>query len=187
MTDQDRLLKTYDLVVREEHYFLDAHQKRVAFCATLVLFLMAGTVVGVFMASRWYHFASLCAGPILVYVISSIARDACFRFYQRYLEAVTSRAKIEQDLGLTRPRLEPAQPDAEQDVYWAAEPIIAPRHVISRKHYHTSEDFIRSNMKRGFHRWTERLFRGLEVFSGVAFVGLLFLAILTATESLPTP
>ena len=182
--DRDSLLRIYDLIVREEHYFLDAHQARVAFYARVVLVLIAATVVGVVLASEWYEFAALCAGPILVYAVSSIARDACLRFYRRYLEAISHRAKIEQELALTRPR---PKTDAGEEVYWATEPMIAPRHVTSRKQHRSSEDFIKSHMKRGFHRWTERLFRGLELFSGVAFVGLLLLTILKATESLPTP
>ncbi len=179
--NQEHTLRLYDLAVREEHYFLDAHQERVAFYAKVVLLLIAATVVGVFLASQWYHFAGLCAGPILVYALSNIARDGCLRFYRRYLEAVTHRAKLEQDLGLTQPR-----PDAETDgdTYWANEPIIPSRHVTSRKRYRSSEEFLRSSMKRGFHRWTARLFHGFELFSGVAFVGLLFLTILKATESL---
>jgi hypothetical protein len=182
--ERDDLLRLYDLVVQEEHYFLDAHQSRVAFCARTVLVLVAGTVGGVFAAHEWYHFAALCVGPILIYAISNIGRDACLRFYQRYLESVSSRAKLEQDLGLTAPRPEA---EADADRYWAAEPVIAPRHVTSRKQHRSSEDFIKSNMRRGFHRWTERLFRGFEVLSGAAFVGLLFLAIVKATQSLSTP
>ena len=182
--DRDSLLNIYDLIVREEHYFLDAHQARVAFYTRVVLVLIAATVVGVFLASEWYQFAALCAGPILTYAVSSIARDACLRFYQRYLEAISHRAKIEQDLALTRPR---AETDAGGDAYWATEPIIAPRHVTSRKRHRSSEDFIKAHMRMGFHRWTERLFRGLELFSGVAFVGLLFLTILKAIEYLATP
>ena len=182
--EQDNLLNIYDLAVREEHYFLDAHQARVAFYAKIILVLIAATVIGVFLASQWYHFAALCAGPIVIYAVSNIARDGCYRFYRRFLEAVSSRAKIEQDLGLTQPRPEN---ETDEHTYWATEPVVAPRHVTSRKRYRSSEDFIKSSMKRGFHRWTERLFRGFEVLSGVAFMGLLFLTILRAIESLGTP
>ena len=182
--DEDHLLRIYELIVGEMHYYLDAHQARVAFYSKVVLTLIGATIAGVLVASQWYHFAALCAGPILTYAVSNIARDGCFRFYQRFLEAVTYRAKIEQDLGLTHPR-----PDAEADAdaFWATEPLIAPRHVTSSKRYRSSEDFITSNMRRGFHLWTDRLFRGLEVLSGVSFVGLLFLAIVKATGSLTAP
>lgn len=184
--DRDQLLKLYDLVVREVHYYLDAHQARVAFYAKVVLILICVTVAGVLAASQWYHFAALCAGPVLTYAVSNLARDACFRFYQRFLEAVTYRAKIEQDLGLTQPRPE-EQSAADADAFWAAEPLIAPRHVTSCKRYVSSEEFIRSNMRRGFHLWTDRLFRGVEVLSGAGFIALLILAIIKASASLAAP
>ena len=179
--EHDELLNIYELIVGEEHYFLEAHQIRVAFYTKIVLGIVAVTVAGVFLASQWYHFAALCAGPILTYAISNIARDACFRFYQRFLETITTRAKIEQNLGMTQPQ--PEQAGAE-DAYWPAEPLVAARHVTSRKRYRSSEIFIVSSMKKGFHRWTERLFRGFEVLSGVGFIGLLFLTVLKATETL---
>ncbi|MCP4590328.1 MAG: hypothetical protein GY842_06275 [bacterium] len=181
--DQEMLLRLYDLVVREEHYFLDAYQVRVGYYTRLVLAIAGVTVVGLYLASytaEWYHFAALCVGPVLIYALSATARDGCYRFYRRYLEAVTSRAKIEQELDLSTPR-----PEAEErdHTYWANEPYVPPRHVTARKRHRSSEEFIRSSMRRGFHRWNERLLRGFEVFSGVAFVGLLFLTVLRATES----
>jgi hypothetical protein len=184
--DHDTLMRFYELAIQEEHYFLDAHQARMAFYSKVILVLIVVSVFGVFMAHQWYEFAAMCVGPILIYAVSAMARDGCQRFYRRYLEAVSTRAKIEQDLGLTHPR-----PDVDLDevpeAYWATEPIIAPRHVTSRKRHLSSEEFIRSNMRRGFHRWTDRLFRGVEMLSVAAFIGMLAVTVLEAIFWLEKP
>ncbi len=97
----NNLLKLYELAINEEHHFLEAHQSRVAFYTGIVSALAAGTVAGLFQVTEWYHLLALCVGPLLIFVVSSIAIKGTLRLYQRFLEAVTTRAKIEQELGLT--------------------------------------------------------------------------------------
>jgi hypothetical protein len=176
MTDAEyeKLLKLYELAINEEHHFLDAHQNRIAFFSGILSALIAGTVAGLFHTSEWYHLAILCVGPVLIFVVSKIAIDGTFRLYQRFLEAVTIRAKIEQELGLTKKH---SVNSNATNSYWQSEPIIPLRHIESRKDYKSSDSFIREHSRKGYHFWTIRLFRTFQCVSVLMFVGILSLTI----------
>jgi hypothetical protein len=169
--EQDTLLKVYELAINEEHYFLDAHQTRIAFYSGIVTALVAGTVAGLFKAEEWYFVAMLCVGPILIFLISTIAVNGSFRMYQRYLEAVTTRAKIEQELGLTKTRW------GEADSYWRFESLIPKRHIESREGHKSSEEFIKEYSTKGYHLWTISLFTWCKRLSIIGLPGIVFLAV----------
>ena len=173
-TNKDNLLKLYELAINEEHRFLEAHQARVAFYSGIVSALVAGTVAGLLHSSEWYQIAVLCVGPALIFAVSTIAIDGTFRLYQRFLEAITIRAKIEQELGLTRKCSSNAH---ATDLYWESEPIIPLRHIESRKSYESSDAFIKQNSTKGYHFWTVRLFRAFQGLSILMFVGIFTLVI----------
>ncbi|TEU18556.1 MAG: hypothetical protein E3J21_05700 [Anaerolineales bacterium] len=171
-SEREELLKLYELAINEHHYYLDAHQKRIDFYTGILSALLTGAVVGLFQASEPYHFACLCIAPVLIYAVSRIAIEGTFRVYQRLLETVTVRAKIEQELGLTS-----RQPDSadDPDPYWRSEPIIPYRHIESRKKYESSKAFIDAHITKGLQLWARCLFR---VFQWVGIgLGLLTLVI----------
>jgi len=170
----EELLKLYELAINEEHHFLDAHQNRVAFYSGILSALVAGTVAGFFQASEWYHLAFLCIGPVLIFVVSTIAIDGTLRFYQRFVDAVTVRAKIEQELGLTEERSVNTNVSGS---YWQSEPIIPPRHIKSRKESESSDAFIKKHLTKGYHLWTIRWFRGFQGISVAMFVSILSLTL----------
>ena len=170
--ENDKILKLYELSVNEEHYFLDAHQSRATFYSGFISALVVGTVAGLLRANDWKQLVAICAGPILIFIISKIALKGCFRFYQRYIETVTIRAKIEQELGLTRCQLDNTD---ETDFYWQSEPIIPFRHINSRKTYNTSDDFIKQFIDKGYQHCTKVLFWWFQILSIVIFFWILYL------------
>jgi len=172
--EHERLLKLYELAINEEYEFLDAHQHRIAFYSGIVSALVAGTVVGLFQASEWYHLAILCVGPVLIVAVSAVAIPGTFRLYQRFLEAVTVRAKIEQKLGLTKKH---SADDTVTDSFWQSEPIVPQRHIESRKECATSDAFIRKYSKRGYHLWTICLLSGFVAVGILMFALILYLTI----------
>ena len=109
-TEREKLMELYDLVVNEQHFSLEAHHKRVDFYSGLILALLTGTAVGLFQASAWYHYAYLCIAPLLIFTFSYIAIQGTERVYQRLLETITVRAKLEQELGFTS-----GQPKGDED------------------------------------------------------------------------
>lgn len=173
-TKDEHLLKLYELAINEEHYFLDRYQKLTAFYSGILSALMVGIGVGFFRASQWYHFAFLCIVPILIFAVSRIAVGAIRRTYQSFLETITVRAKLEQQLGLTSSQLGRATTLTR---YWRSEPIIPHRHIESRKKYKSSNAFIKAELGKGYHLWTRVLFLVFQCASIAMLALMLFLAI----------
>jgi hypothetical protein len=169
-----QLIKLYALSIEEEHYYIEAHQDRVAYYSGLATAIIAGVAAGLFQSSEWYHYAALTIGPVMLCAISIIARAGTFRLYQRFLEAVTVRAKIEQELDLTR---KSAEDNDSEERYWKSEPIIGNRHISSRQAFTTSEEFIKAHSEKGYHGVTLGLFKGLQWLSIAMLIGLLSLTV----------
>ncbi len=167
------LLEVYKTSVDEMHHFLRGHQTRVNFFMSLLSAVFAGIVAGVFKASSWYHLAFLTIGPIIIIALAEIAINGIFRLYQQFLEVVTVRAKLEQVLGLAE---QPDSLDESADPYWAHEPILASRHLESRHKYSSSAEWLKHHTNLGYHRWTQLLFRGVQVIGFLLLVALIVLA-----------
>lgn len=128
MTDdhEQKTMKLYKISVEEEHYFFTEHQKRIAFYLGLLSGILTLTVGGFLKASTWYHFGILVVGGLLLAAISVIAKAGTRRIYQRFLETVTTRAKLEQDLGFSQNR-------GDGEGRWVqTEPYSPTRHLESR-------------------------------------------------------
>ena len=166
------LLDLYKTIVEEEHYFAREHQSRIEFYVSIISALMTVTVAGAFKAASWYQYLFVTVGPILIFVVSEIAIGGTFRLYQRFLESITMRAKIEQIIGLT----EEAAHQSE-DEYWPLEPIIPMRYLKARRESASSEEFIEKFSKAGYHRNSMYLFRGFQAVSVIMFLALIFLSI----------
>ncbi len=161
------------LVIDEEHWFLQAHQTRVAFYTSFISAVLAATLAGTLEATKSIHFVVLMVGPAIVFVVSIIAQDGTYRFYQRFLESVTTRAKLEQALGLTRPSVDPKQ----AETYWSGEPLIPARYIDARISSASSYDFVQTHKHAGYHRPTRRLFIFFQALSILLLIILLLIAL----------
>jgi hypothetical protein len=156
------LLKLYEIAVEEELRWTSSHQERVNFYSSIFTAIVAGLIAGSFQANQAYHFFALGVGAIVLFVISRSAPQGTFREYQRLLEAITFRAKIEQELGLTQPL--PQNMDTTNR-YWSSEPMVAPRHITSRNAYVSSADFIKENVTKGYQGIAIHLFQKFQWLS----------------------
>lgn len=167
------LEKLLEIEIKEEQHFLEAHQKRVAFYSSILSAILAATIAGAMKATSGIHYTLLLAGPVLIFAIAHIARDGTFRIYQRFLEAVTIRAKIEQVIGLTKPISELSH-DAE---YWVDEPFIPSRHMQARRKENSTEDFIEASKRLGYHRSTRNLLYTFQIVGFFILIVLIYAAI----------
>jgi len=163
-------------VVDEEHKFREAHQGRVNFYSSLIATLIAATIAGVLSAKESSHYLFLLTGPFLVWAVAQIAETGTFRLYQRFLEAITVRAKLEQSLGLTLPLT-----SLPLDSYWPGEPLIPDRQLQSRRHAASSGALIAASCGQGYNRATQILFLVLRVIALVLAGGLSLMAIMRVT------
>ena len=174
--DRETLLVLYGHVLEEERFFIKEYQERVSFYSGFITTIIAAIVVGSLQASTWYHFAILCVGPLVLFLIAQNAVEGCYRSYLRFIEAVTYRAKIEQYLGLTQKVLKKESTNSGE-LYWENEPLVPSRHLLNRKKYATSEEFTRRASQGGYHRVVVRLFRTVQGLSVLLFVGLAGMAV----------
>jgi hypothetical protein len=165
------LLNIYALIVGEEQYFLKEHQIRVAFYSSIITLLFGGTVAALFEATQWYHIMFLALGPVLIIVISALAMDGTSRYYQRFLEAVTIKAKLQEKLGLTK------EPYSEKYrcSYWSSESYIPVRHIESRKNYESSLSFVEDHSRKGYQLYVIRLFRCFQILGILMLVMLIII------------
>ena len=170
--DKKRATELYKICVEEEHYFLAEHQKRIAFYIGLLSAVLTLTIGGLLKATAWYHFAILVLGGLLLVAVSSIAKAGTRRIYQRFLETVTTRAKLEQDLGFSQER-------SQGEGGWVmTEPFSPVRHSKSRteKKWKTSKEWVDShlNKKDNYHGVSRRL------FSTVFWIGIALIVVAIA-------
>ncbi len=165
--------KLLEIEIDEEHHFLEAHQKRVAFYSSILSALTAATIAGAMKASLSYHYFLLLAGPLLIFSISHIAKDGTFRIYQRFLEAITIRAKLEDVLGLTT-SLKEFNIEAK---YWSDEPFIPHRHLEARMGSQSTNDFIESRKKSGYHKSSLYLFNTFQFVAVLIFFLIIYSSI----------
>ena len=172
--NDNTLLKLYEITINEEHFSIKMHQDRVSLYSGFVSTIIAAVVVGFLQASKWYHFIALCVGPVLSFIIAENAIDGCYRDYRRFIETVTIRAKIEQEMGLTE---RPSRQSQNFDLYWPQEPLIPSRYIKARKMYRSSEEFTQELSKKGLHKVVVRLFRIVQLLSILLFLGMISVAV----------
>jgi len=168
MPNEPDFQKLYEMAVNEEHVFLEAHHHRVQFYSSLISAVIAATVTGAVKAVVPFHYLLLTTGPVLVVGLSLLALEGTFRLYQRFLEAVAVRAKLEQAMGLTKI----SDKTSTIDGYWTFEPLITGRHLEDRMRYSSSLEFIKSHHRSGYQKVTRILFITLAI---VGFVLEVFL------------
>lgn len=113
------------LAWEEEKFFLEDMHRRLVFFGGLLPVLLGATIAGLFQAKEWWHFAALASGPVLVFLLTGAARRAVTRSYQRFLEAIARKAKLEVDLGMGKER-------ATGGEWFERESLLTPRHRAGR-------------------------------------------------------
>ena len=161
-------IKIYEIIIDEEHYFSSQYDNRLSFFLKIISTFVGVTIVGFFKALNPVHYIFLFAGPIIILFTSKLAKESLSRTYQRLLETITMRAKIEQDLGLTQTR------DIKREEYWFHESYIPQRFLKNRSKFDSSQSFIDYYIKKGNQLWSKKLFDVFQYISIAMFVVNLF-------------
>lgn len=168
--DKKELLEIYKIVVEEEHYFLKEHQNRISFYVGILTALIGGIIAGFFYSEKWFHFALLMLGAIAMIYICKIAKLGTKRMYQRFLEVITMRAKVEHHLGMA------SSDKTENSKSWVEiEPLVTKRHLENRADCRTSKDWVNKYLKesKNYHGTTTKLLdftKIIGIFLGVLSV-----------------
>ena len=161
--NKEEYLRIYDITSKEEQFYVDAHHKWVVFFSGIITALFGAMFAGILNAKDNIHFIYLTIGAFVIILIAILAIFVTSRYYDRFILAVSVKAKIEQVLGMTTK-------SHDWDQYWTDEPLIPERFLKDRLKYPSSSRFIFSSKRRGINLATFILFT-------VYFIGGIFLFI----------
>jgi hypothetical protein len=115
----------------------------------------------------------LIIGPFLIFTLSIIAKEGTLRVYQRFLEAITEKAKLDQALGFNDPNWLPSCTNG----YWLNESFLPTRFLSIREKWSTSsKDFIDYHLKIGYHGVARKLFSTFQFIAILLAISLLIFA-----------
>jgi hypothetical protein len=164
------VLQLYRLAVEEMRKYADVYHARIIWFTSILTAVLAATIAGLLKATNRYEYAIMIVGPLLIIGITRIARHAIDHCYEVFLISVTVRAKYEQLLGLTNP---PHYKVDTLSAYWINEPLVASKHIESRKDFHeSSEKWIKARLKGGDQTWTNRFFMGGEIAGWLLIIAI---------------
>ncbi len=179
------IAELYKITVEEEHRELETHHKRVSFFASMISALVVATFVGVRFAEQWFELFILSALPALIIALCYVGEGVSKQFYERFLAAVTMRAKIEQYLGLTAERHLEYPSNSPTITYWLEEPFVPVRNLQSRSEgfdYLESINWSKDRLFGGYHGSAKKLFDWIRYAALGLVVILLLLSLLKLIE-----
>lgn len=168
--DKDNLIKVLELTMKEEQFYLGVFQKEVAFFWSTISAIVVASLVGLYKSTEWKHYLFLIIAPLMLIVLTSFIQYSLFRTYQRFVEVITTRAKLEAVLGFDNLIV----PDNSK--YWTGESILVKRHITDRSTYRTSQGFIDFVSERGLYRIYSQIMTFVKVIS------LVLIAVLITTS-----
>lgn len=163
------LLPLYETAKRDEHFFVEQHQRRLAYFTNLVIAVVGGIVLGAVHAKGVTAHLLLLLLPLLLVVIAEYAKQATGMIYRRFLETITVIAKLEQDLDMTSNRTGTR--------WFELEPIVHMRHLQSRERSGTSDEFVATHMAEGYRAVVVGMLSKARVVGWVAFALLALKAV----------
>jgi hypothetical protein len=142
--EKELLQKLYELSFGDESEHIQLEQKTLALFTSMIL----ATVGGILFVLKDIHDffvqeLTLFTGGILVIILSILAIKAFHSNYRRHLEAIATRAKLEDLLEFNSEKY-------RGKIYWLNESLLLTRYVKDRCKYKNSEDFVKDRVNKGF-------------------------------------
>jgi len=168
--------ETYDLFgllelyVKETHFQVQEHQKRIAFFSTLASAIVIATVAALTRVEDVVDHLALIVGPLMVFAVAQFGEGSSFRFYQRFLEVLSTRYKIEQSLNMHNSTWS----NHISESCWKDEPLIPIRHVISEREFATSAAFVQGLSEHGYQKYAKHLFVTYKIISVILLIILVY-------------
>ncbi|MCK5492112.1 MAG: hypothetical protein KAJ14_03270 [Candidatus Omnitrophica bacterium] len=179
-----KTMELYKITVEEEHFFLKEHQSRVSFYMSLITALVGAMITGLFYVHSFGQYFLLILAPIALIFVLKNAKEGATRMYQRFLEAITVRAKLENILGMDKKR-----PDSQE--WFKSEAIITERHRASRaeSHHKNSQDWVNEHLdidkKVNYHTTVTKLFNTCEILAKFMLIVVILLCVVSLFKKTP--
>jgi len=162
--DDDHILEFYKLFRNHLHMSIDLHRQHLQHYLTFITAILGATLVGFFKVSLGWLSLIFVIGPIINIFICVLAIRMCDRFYEGMLESITITAKLEDLIGLSKPR------DNKETVY-PKDNYILPERWLKGRDFATSAEFVEKNMDRGVNNIARKIFIMLSAIN--TFLGMM--------------
>lgn len=171
--ETDEMIDLYKVFIQQEQWNSKMHMDYAKWFLGINSSILAVTIAGMFKSDIWYEFVILTIGPILIFYLSEFANKTTERFYNRFLEAIISKSKIESKLGL----LENSAPKSSAGLSWGNEPLILEKHLKNQNNFKTSSDWYASNKNMGIRPHIVNLFWVVKLVSLVLLISLIYMSL----------
>jgi hypothetical protein len=180
--DTKDLLKLYEITIKEEHFHLESQQKRAIFFMGFISTLIGINIYGLIQVISYNNIFLLFLFLIvsfLIYMMALLGKKSTSRFYNRFLNSVTTRAKIEEELGLTYPR---KYKNKDKASTWSNEPLIPTKYLDARFKYNDkdSQQFVIDKENEGYQRLINMMFN-IFMLIGLGLLTIIFIGIFIIT------
>jgi hypothetical protein len=184
MLEKPDLLDLYKTTVSEQRSCAEDHHKRVVWFISILSTLGAATLAGVFKATLPEHYLVLLVGPAAMVFVSGIAQHGTRRIYQRFLECIEFRAKIEYRLGLMNANKDNSDSHLN---YLGREPMISSRHIADFEKVVSAEQWRQKCLAEGYQKHALNLFRQSQFIGILLCAAILCMATYRITEATRSP
>jgi len=167
-SDKELLLKLYELTFVDEAEHIRLGQRTLTLFTGLILAVVGGAlIVTRDIPEPTMKLASFLISGTLVLVLSYLGVRGYQSNYRRQLEAIASRAKLEDllELGDTT--------KFGGKTYWKEEGLILRRFIVDRGQYTDSEQFVKDRVEKGFAVVAKTVY-GILSLVGVFLIGFGF-------------
>jgi len=167
--EDEAMLAALRLISEEERYYMDLYHRQLTFFWGGIGLALGATTAGFINASEKQDYWAILVGPLVAMLLLTSLSASLRRCYQRFLECIASRAKIESRLGFDQ--TSPSQ------ALWPNEGIVHSRHFESRLAIDSSASFVDRAMGSGLLGTHRFLLRGLFVVMLAASVAISLVAL----------
>ena len=146
MEDKEKefLQRLFETSFADESQHIQLEQKTLTLFTSIILALIGGVLfVLKDINDHFIQVLTLFIGGTLIIIFSILAIKAYRSNYRRHLEAVASRAKLEDLLELNDDKY-------KGKYYWKDETLILTRYFEERSKYNSSKEFVNDRLKKGF-------------------------------------
>ena len=140
--ESDDILELYKLFRNHLHVSIDLHRQHLQHYLTFITAILGATLVGFFQVSLGWLSMIFVIGPVINIFTCVLAIKMCDRFYEGMLESITITAKLEDLIGLSKPR-------NNKETVFPKDKYILPERWLKGRNFATSAEFVEKNMDRG--------------------------------------
>jgi hypothetical protein len=173
----DELINIYRISDSRERSYREDLFRFTNFYSAVCYAILGVTLSGfVSLHSKGPIVLALLFGPVLTFFMCILGLRVTGRIYQRIVEEISTKAKLENLLGFDKP-LAVSQFMGKEAIWPQDDCILPPRHAARRMREQSSAEFIATSAKGGFYRDNRMYFGLIKIFAVLLAITIIVTAI----------